>query len=119
MSSKAFPFVFLRTPIGLIFSYLLNDGSRERLNLSAPLRTGKDNVLYCRVKNGEFEARFSRPAYYQFCEYIVYDSRKETYSLLLNQHSYSLVLTENTNGKTRPAGREFNKPKVNGGPNVR
>jgi uncharacterized protein len=97
----------------------LSDGNRERLNLSAPLRIGKGNVLYCRVRNGEFEARFSRPAYYQFCEYIVYDSRKETYSLLLNQHSYSLVLTENTNGKTRPAGRKFDKPNVNGGSNVR
>ena len=88
----------------------LSDGNRERLNLSAPLRTGKDNVLYCRVRNGEFEARFSRPAYYQFCEYIVYDSRRETYSLLLNQYSYSLVLTESTNGETRPAGGEFHKP---------
>jgi uncharacterized protein len=97
----------------------LSDGNRERLNLSTPLRIGKDNVLYCRVRNGEFEARFSRPAYYQFCEYIVYDSRTETYSLLLNQHSYSLVLTKSINGKTRPEGREFDKPNVNGGSNVR
>ena len=97
----------------------LSDGSIERLNLSAPLRIGKDNVLYCRVKRGGFEARFSRPAYYQFCEYIVYDSRREKYSLIINQHSYSLVLTETTNGKTRPAGREFHKPNVNGGSNVR
>ena len=97
----------------------LNDGSKERLNLDAPFRTGKDNVLYCRVRNGEFEARFSRPAYYEFCNYIEYDSRKEKYSLMLNQHSYSLILTESMNDKDAFQGQEIQKPNVNGGPNVR
>ena len=86
----------------------LSDGNREGLNLSAPLRIGEDNVLYCRVRKGEFEARFSRPAYYQFCEYIVYDDRSEKYALILNQHSYTLVLTEEKpNVKTRPRMGNF------------
>ena len=85
----------------------LSDGSNEMLNLSTPLRIGNDHVLYCRVKRGEYEARFSRPAYYQFCEHIVYDSRSEKYLLILKQHSYSLVLTESANGKTRHTDREL------------
>jgi hypothetical protein len=97
----------------------LNDGTKERLNLSAPLRTGKDNVLYCRVRNGKFEARFSRPAYYEFCNYIVYDSRREKYSLMLNQHSYSLILTESINDQDAFQEQEIQKPNVNGGSNVR
>lgn len=72
----------------------LNDGSTEQLNLSAPLRIGDDHVLYCRIKQGEHEARFSRPAYYQFCEHITYDSWRKKYLLILNQESYPLNLTE-------------------------
>jgi hypothetical protein len=75
----------------------LNDGSNEGLSLDAPLRIGEDNVLYCTVKNGEHEARFSRPAYYQFCEHIDYDSRKREYRLVLNQVAYPLVLMKGCN----------------------
>lgn len=42
----------------------LNDGTVEDLDLST-LRVGGENVLYCDVKNGEYPARFLRPAYYQ------------------------------------------------------
>ncbi len=97
----------------------LNDGSSERLNISAPLRIGDDHVLYCRVKRGEYEARFSRPAYYQFCEYITYDSRKGQYLLILNQHSCSLVFTGDSNDKTRLPDRELYKQNPNGGSNAR
>lgn len=97
----------------------LNDGSNEGLNLDAPLRIGEDNVLYCIVKKGEHEARFSRPAYYQFCEYIDYDSQRDKYRLTLNHLSYPLVFTRSANNKTRPVGEELHKPNVNGGFNVR
>jgi len=70
----------------------LNDGSNEGLSLDAPLRIGEDHVLYCMVKKGEHEARFSRPAYYQFCKHIDYDSRREEYRLVLNHVSYPLTL---------------------------
>jgi len=43
---------------------LLNDKSVEKLEPDT-LWIGKGNVLYCRVKNGEYPARFLRPAYYQ------------------------------------------------------
>ncbi|MCX7821846.1 MAG: DUF1285 domain-containing protein [Syntrophobacterales bacterium] len=34
------------------------------------LFVGKDNILYCKIRNGSFVARFSRPAYYQVAELI-------------------------------------------------
>jgi hypothetical protein len=80
----------------------LNDGSNEGLSLDAPLRIGGDNVLYCKVKRGEHEARFSRPAYYQFCEHIDYDSRSRGYRLILNQISYPLVLMKGYNRQGSP-----------------
>ena len=45
------------------FVLVLNDEEREPLDASS-LEVGPDNVLYCRVKNGEFRARFLRSAYY-------------------------------------------------------
>jgi len=43
---------------------VLNDKTSEPLD-PASLRVGKHNVLYCKVKSGQFPARFLRPAYYQ------------------------------------------------------
>jgi len=83
----------------------LNDGSSEGLGLDAPLRIGEDNVLYCMVKNGEHEARFSRPAYYQFCEHIDYDSRRREYRLVLNHMSYPLMLKRGYDQKDSPDER--------------
>ena len=40
-----------------------NDDEREPLD-PATLEVGDENVLYCRVKGGEFRARFLRTAYY-------------------------------------------------------
>ena len=65
----------------------LSDESTEMLNLDKSLRMGKDNVLYCRVKKDRFEARFSRPAYYQLCKYIDYDATGEAYALNLDHCS--------------------------------
>lgn len=45
------------------FVIVLNDDEREPLDPSS-LEVGADNVLYARVKGGEFRARFLRPAYY-------------------------------------------------------
>src|SRR5579871_4980242 len=42
---------------------VLNDGAREPLDPET-LEVGVENVLYCRVKEGRFRARFLRPAYY-------------------------------------------------------
>jgi hypothetical protein len=32
---------------------------------------GADDVLYCRVKGGRYEARFLRPAYYELMRHAV------------------------------------------------
>jgi len=50
----------------------LSDGTVEILSPEA-LTIGKDHVLYCRVKNDRFTARFNRPAYYQLAEHIEED----------------------------------------------
>jgi hypothetical protein len=45
----------------------LNDGRSEPLSPDT-LKMGDDNVIYCRVKDGKFPARFARKAYYQLAE---------------------------------------------------
>lgn len=37
------------------------------------LWVGRENVLYCRIRDGAFPARFSRPAYYQIAQWIQED----------------------------------------------
>lgn len=49
-----------------------NDGERELLDPTT-LEVGADNVLYCRVKQGRFRARFLRSAYYHLSDYFVPD----------------------------------------------
>jgi len=51
------------------FLLFLSDDTQETL---APdtLYVGRGDVLYCRVKQGGFPARFHRPAYYQLAEHI-------------------------------------------------
>jgi len=48
----------------------LSDDTREEL-MPGTLSVGQQNVLYCKVKNLAFPARFSRAAYYQLAESIV------------------------------------------------
>jgi hypothetical protein len=54
-------------PNGL--TIVTNDDVREALDPTT-LAVGRDNVLYCRVKGGEFPARFLRPAYYHLSPYF-------------------------------------------------
>jgi uncharacterized protein len=62
---------------------LLNDDSKEILNLST-LAVGRDNVMYCRVKDGIFAARFVRKSYYQLAEFIEQDGPNDDFYILLN-----------------------------------
>lgn len=48
----------------------LSDGSRESL-CADTLAAGADDALYCRVKDGRFEARFSRTAHFRLAELVV------------------------------------------------
>lgn len=54
------------------------------------LYVGKDNVLYCRIHGGEMPARFSRPAYYQFAEWIKEDSLTGEFYVELGGRRYSI-----------------------------
>ena len=60
---------------------ILNDDSCEKLEMNS-LYIGKNNVLYCRVKEGRFTARFSRNSYYQLAEFIE-QSENESHYLLI------------------------------------
>jgi uncharacterized protein len=52
---------------------ILNDGSTEPLDPQT-LRSGEDHAFYCRVKQGEFEARLLRPAHYALARFVEIDS---------------------------------------------
>lgn len=69
------PFSVVRLePDGDGFAVWLNDGSREALDPgSLSLRAG--DVPYCRVKDGRFEARFSRAAAWQLLQRVEPESR--------------------------------------------
>ncbi|HTY54617.1 MAG TPA: DUF1285 domain-containing protein [Candidatus Binataceae bacterium] len=56
------------------FSVVLNDESVEPLDPES-LTIGADNVLYCKVKQGKFRARFLRPAYYHLSDCVQADER--------------------------------------------
>jgi len=63
----------------------LSDDEQEDL-IPDTVHAGDDNIIYCRVKNGQFPARFSRAAYYQLGEYIDEDNGR--YFLPLNGKRY-------------------------------
>ena len=66
---------------------LLNDDSSEKLEMNS-LHVGKDNVLYCRVKEGKFTARFSRNSYYQLAEFIEQSENGSHFFIKLNDEKY-------------------------------
>ena len=66
---------------------LLNDDSCEKLEMNS-LHIGRDNVLYCRVKEGKFTARFSRKSYYQLAEFIEQSENGNHYFINLNGEKY-------------------------------
>ncbi|MBC7358405.1 hypothetical protein SAMN02745206_01424 [Desulfacinum infernum DSM 9756] len=53
---------------------------------------GRDNVLYCRVRDGAFPARFSRPAYYQIAQWIEPDEAGEGFSLRVGDRTYPVPM---------------------------
>jgi len=73
---------------------LLTDDSLEILDLGT-LQIGKDNVLYCRVKEGKFAARFSRKSYYQLAEFIEQAENEEMFFIRINGQKY--WVTNNSN----------------------
>ncbi len=62
------------------FDVYLNDGSGEKLNM-ASLELNEENVLYCKVKDGEHRARFNRNSAYNLLKHLEYDESKDEYYL--------------------------------------
>ena len=67
----------------------LSDDTTEKLDLET-LRIGTGFVPYCRVKDGRFEARFSRASYYKLTEQMQHDPDADTYCIDLNGRRYLL-----------------------------
>ena len=65
----------------------LNDETEEELNVDT-LRVRKDSVLYCKVKDGLYDARFLRASYYQLAEFLRQDGEK--YYLLVGGKKFYL-----------------------------
>ena len=57
------------------FFVKLNDETEEALKV-ATLRVGQGNVLYCRVKEEQYEARFLRASYYQLADFLQHDGKR-------------------------------------------
>jgi hypothetical protein len=72
------------------FNIRLNDETEEVLNLDT-LQVGKDNVLYCAVKEGKFRARFLRPSYYRLAEHIVQEA-EDRFFIPLNGKNYYIKM---------------------------
>jgi uncharacterized protein len=72
----------------------LSDGSSETLNLDS-LSISGENVLYCRVKENEFKARFSRKSYYQVMKDVDYDENDKKFFLKMNGHRFFIEESNN------------------------
>lgn len=57
---------------------LFGGGWKQTLD-PATLVVGRNNVLYCSVRRGEFTARFSRKPYYTLSEYVETDGDEGYY----------------------------------------
>ena len=71
------------------FAVWLNDGSREALD-PASLRLREGDVPYCRVKDGRFEARFSRAAAWQLLQHVEAESQGAPPTLAAGGRRYAL-----------------------------
>lgn len=69
------------------FMLHLSDETQEKLS-PGTLCVGRGNVLYCKVKNGAFPARFNRAAYYQLAQQI--EEENGAFYLPLNDMKYPI-----------------------------
>jgi hypothetical protein len=65
----------------------LNDETEEKLDFRT-LMINKDNIPYAKVKGGEFDARFTRPAYYEIAKSLKEESGR--YYLELDDKRYHI-----------------------------
>lgn len=85
------PWVVVRVePRGDALSVILNDGTDSTID-PATLRIGRDEVPYGAVKDGRFEARFSRAAAFQLLALV--ETRPEGDVLRLDDRTWPLRRT--------------------------
>jgi hypothetical protein len=68
------------------FILTLNDNKEENLDINT--LEFKNNIPYCKVKNGKFLARFLRNSYFQLAEHIV--ESEDGYYLSINGNRHKL-----------------------------
>jgi uncharacterized protein len=73
----------------------LSDGTVEELDPET-LLVGKDNVLYCSIREREYITRFSRAGYYQIADFIEHDTEKEEYFITINGQSFYIKQNDTT-----------------------
>lgn len=71
-------------------------GYTETLDPST-LTTSTENVLYCKVRNGLFDARFSRKSYFHLAPFIEENSDLQSYTLPVGGKYYPVRQTLSSN----------------------
>jgi hypothetical protein len=69
---------------------LFAGGYMEILDPST-LQVSSSNVLYCRVRNGNFSARFMRKAYFKLAPFIGEDPAERSYYLDMKEMRYPIA----------------------------
>jgi len=72
-----------------LIEVLVSDDCREKLDLNT-LAVGTENIMYCRIKDGKFPARFTRKSYYQLAEFIEQDDENDAFYIVLNEQKYMI-----------------------------
>lgn len=75
--------------VDLIFA----GGYKERLDPFS-MFVGDDNILYCKVREGRFKARFNRKTYYNIAKFITSDDEKNFF-ITLRGRSYPIGAIDN------------------------
>jgi hypothetical protein len=79
------------------FMLHLIDGTREALDPET-LTVGDDHVLYCKIRNRQFKARFSRPSYYQLAQHIQEDVASGRFYLSMDGNTYFIDTNSDSKG---------------------
>ena len=69
------------------FYIILNDETQEKLDLNT-LSINNENIPYAKVKNTEFDARFTRPAYYEFMKDLIRED--DNFYIMSNEKKHLL-----------------------------
>jgi len=70
-----------------ILKIQINDETIESLDLES-FYINKNNIPYCRIKDGNFPARFLRKTYYRIAEYFEQDAEERFYLRLGGEKVY-------------------------------